>query len=1227
MRSISRRRSLPTATALTMALIGWMAVAAPASDASDAATAAPRGRAHDITLVTGDVVHYTDLPGRQDVVTVDPADENGRGVQVRTQGDDTYVVPVEAMPLLAAGKLDPRLFDVTQLVAMGYDDARTGGVPLIASAPATSRSARPPAAPKGAEPVRTLASIDATALRADKDEARTFWKDIAPGKAPKSLDGGIGKLWLDGRVKASLADETAQIKATDAWRKGFDGKGVKVAVLDTGADLDHPDLAGQVEESKSFVAGQDVDDGNGHGTHTASTIAGTGAASDGKEKGAAPGARLLVGKVLSDAGTGQDSDSIAGMEWAKAQGADVVSMSLGSPDGSDGEDPMSQAVNALSADDGPLYVIAAGNAYDPGTIGTPGAAASALTVGAVDGGDERASFSSQGPLTGTHSLKPDVSAPGVDVTAAASQSVPGWTGGPYRTMSGTSMATPLVAGAAAILKQRHPDWSGERVKDALMSTSDSTGGSPYEMGSGRVDAAAAVDATIGATGSVAAATYDWPNADAKATTRTVTYRNDGDADVSLALSLDTDDDAYALSASKVSVPARGTAEVTLSLDPSKVPPGTTFSGHVLATASEADTVVARTAFALFKEAEMYDYTVKVTGRDGKPLADTVALYSTAEQDPTYINVDADGEATLRLPPGRYTASSYVDVPGGSDGSLGEALLISDEVTLGAAHPRGTAALDARRARKAYAVPERESETIQTVFNVQRRYGSSSEHGWSSSVLLAGKYDSLYLTPTKKVADGTLKAFAHWRMREEAFDAETGTGRDITLTAQPKTAFRDGVRALKTVYAGRGAAADYVDLDAKGKAVIVDRDDAVTASARAQAAADAGAAMLIVVNDAPGRLFQSYSGAAGLSVASVEQGDGARLIAEAKSGRGTLKVRAKEYPDYTYDLAKTFDGGIPDTSLAYAPKNRDLARVDNSIYAQPGTLGTGGRYFVPSWSPALGGDTYDKFGRTTTEYVSGGTGATGPWFEQHTGLGAAAGYFERGQTSSYTAGKRYDTGWFKPVQAPRFGGTYTAYQNSSDLFQWNTAIWSGSEDGHTGAGGGAKQTTLYRGDTQVAGFNAQSGRAANMTAGSYKLVATGQRDTAAWTTSTKTATTWGFDYKPLPSGTGRADLPLLNLSYEVDTDLRGGARAGKRLGLGLRSAAYTGGVSASSATLQVSYDDGASWRDASLKRTGDGHWTTVLSTPRDAGSVSLRATAKAPGGLTVEQEVTRAVALN
>src|SRR5262249_41630567 len=139
------------------------------------------------------------------------------------------------------------------------------------------------------------------------------------------LADGLRKIWLDGKVHADLAESTAQIGAPAAWAAGLDGSGVKVAVLDTGADLNHPDLAGRVSTAVSFVPGEGVTDGNGHGTHTLSTVGGSGAASGGLERGVAPGANLMVGKVLGDDGVGDDSWIIAGMEWAATQGARVIS--------------------------------------------------------------------------------------------------------------------------------------------------------------------------------------------------------------------------------------------------------------------------------------------------------------------------------------------------------------------------------------------------------------------------------------------------------------------------------------------------------------------------------------------------------------------------------------------------------------------------------------------------------------------------------------------------------------------------------------------------------------------------------------------------------------------------------------------------------------------------------------------------------------------------------------
>ena len=268
-------------------------------------------------------------------------------------------------------------------------------------------------------------------------------------------------------MQATLDSSVPWTGAPEAWAAGFTGTGVTVAVLDTGYDDTHADLAGRVlAESTSFVPGEEVAyDPHGHGTHVASTIAGTGAASDGAHRGVADGANLLVGKVLGNDGYGQDSWIIEAMEWA-GQRAPIVSMSLGSTEASDGEDLLAESLNAVAEQTGTLFVVAAGNAGAPETIGTPGSAASALTVGSVDDPSGALSyFSSQGPLARSGALKPDLAGPGSDITAARSADSAG--DGAYIGMSGTSMATPHVAGAAAILKQQHPEYTAAQLRAAL----------------------------------------------------------------------------------------------------------------------------------------------------------------------------------------------------------------------------------------------------------------------------------------------------------------------------------------------------------------------------------------------------------------------------------------------------------------------------------------------------------------------------------------------------------------------------------------------------------------------------------------------------------------------------------------------------------------------------------------------------------------------------------------
>lgn len=234
-----------------------------------------------VTLVTGDRVLVT-----KDGANVLPAaDGTTPFVQTRQSGKDLYVYPEGAVAAIAAGRVDEELFNVTGLVRQGYDDAHTSTVPVIATYD-TSVARSLPVTPRGAQRGPVLDPIDGVALEADKKKAAEFWADVTNSRSRAA--GSLKKLWLDAKVQATLDRSTKQVHAPEAWAAGYDGKGTKVAVLDTGVDADHPDLKGRITASENFTDSPDTSDHQGHGTHTTSTVGGTGAASGGRKKGSPP---------------------------------------------------------------------------------------------------------------------------------------------------------------------------------------------------------------------------------------------------------------------------------------------------------------------------------------------------------------------------------------------------------------------------------------------------------------------------------------------------------------------------------------------------------------------------------------------------------------------------------------------------------------------------------------------------------------------------------------------------------------------------------------------------------------------------------------------------------------------------------------------------------------------------------------------------------------------------
>ncbi|MEM0360675.1 MAG: S8 family serine peptidase [Candidatus Diapherotrites archaeon] len=315
-------------------------------------------------------------------------------------------------------------------------------------------------------------------------------------------------------VQALLNESIPLIGATEAWNltdnsgQKITGKGKKIAIIDTGVDYTHPDLGGCLGPNCKVIGGYDIInndsdpmDDHCHGTHCAAIAAGNGTL-----KGVAPDAKILAYKVLNSYGFGTITGIIKGIELAVdpnqdgdySDRADILSLSLGGYGNPD--DPMSKAVDS-AVEAGSVVVVAAGNSGpSTETVKSPGCARKAITVAATTKKDTVAYFSSRGPVktsSGGILVKPDISAPGDYICAARydKKSTKTCLDEEHISLSGTSMATPHVAGLAALVLQAHPDWNPSEVKAAIKNTAKNIGDTIFAQGWGRIDATKAVQSS------------------------------------------------------------------------------------------------------------------------------------------------------------------------------------------------------------------------------------------------------------------------------------------------------------------------------------------------------------------------------------------------------------------------------------------------------------------------------------------------------------------------------------------------------------------------------------------------------------------------------------------------------------------------------------------------------------------------------------------------------------
>ncbi|MGH3656389.1 MAG: S8 family serine peptidase, partial [Micromonosporaceae bacterium] len=968
--------------------------------------------------------------------------------------------------------------------------------------------------------------------------------------------------------------------------------------------------------------------------------------SGGDRKGVAPGARLLVGKVLGDDGTGSLSMVLDGMEWAAASGADVVNLSLGAGP-TDGTDPLSLALNRLTEETGTLFVASAGNdGPDEFTIGSPGAADAALTVGAVDRDETLASFSSRGPRLDDLALKPDITAPGVGIVAARASGTS--MGTPvdehYTAASGTSMAAPHVAGAAAILAGQHPDWAPDQLKDALVSTAERHPDySPYAQGGGRVDVSRASQQGAYATGSLGFGSLSG----GESASKDVRYTNHSDAAVTL--TLDVTGDAAAIDVpTSVEVPAGGAATVAVTVDAAELPAGR-YGGYLTAASADGE-VSLHTTLGAVKEAPRRTVTLTGVNRAGEPaFVNPVLLLGTDRRYDVRTYIPAGSTRTVEVPEGDYFLHGVIK-DRVSDGRVAS-LVVDPELEI---DKDMSLVLDARKANQVEIKTPRPAvqEGIFSFYThrafADRRIGNGHMEYASSR--------RLYVTPTPDTREGTFEFASRWQLTAPMISVRALTNGD-EFDLDPRYLNRspalDGTHKLPVVDVGDGRPEDYQRLaddgvDLSGTAALVNgrsnNDDAAV-----KAAAAAGASAVIVAAPANSVVLTSWNpkGDRLPATAVVITREEANRLRDSLAGASvTVELRGTPASPYLYDVMQVSKQRVPERVLHHVT-SANTATVMTRYTDNGGFPYTKEQRF--GWRPWQD-EAINQFQRHVPtahereEYVS----ANDTWWRHevhHRSTWDNSAPVRGGMTGPiqrYAPGQRSNETWYAPVARPaipRGVEGLTSYR-SGDVLTIRIPEVADGQPGHysradRGDWGGVPADTvtgkLYRdGDLIAEAKHAWGDFPAGGESGRYRLDLSVVRETPEWRCSVRTDTSWSFESQK-PGAGEKPLLPLLQLDYAVPVDLHGvaGDERAANLDITARHQAGLGGLAVAGMEVSASYDDGERWHDAALTDQGDGQFRVRLEHPaasQGSGFVSLRVRAWDTDGNSVTQTVLRAYAL-
>ncbi|WP_406051007.1 S8 family serine peptidase [Kribbella sp. NBC_00889] len=1176
-----------------VALAGSLALA-PVTATGSAATAptaaheqsAAVTRTDLVTLVTGDVVRLDTLAdGKQQatVVTTTPGSSNA-GTHIYLQDGDVYVEPASALDLMAAGKLDRRLFDVSALVRQGYGDNDRSTLPLIVS-------------------YRTGATFKAVSQ--PKDAKTGFLADIQ--KRPD-----VEKVWLDARTRPVGTQLTKGTKDSAATKttSAYDGTGSLIAVLDTGIDASHPDFAGRIALTRDFTGGNDTTDRFGSGTHSASLAAGSGAASDGQYAGAAPGAHLAVGKVFDDTGAGYESWAIAGLQSAVDSGADVIDVNVAGSI-TRGEDPLTQAVDDLGRESDALFVVpTSSKSYaEPGTtnVVAPGAAPAALTVGGTNRGNwwDQARH---GVMADRGAIKPELVAPAFGVIGA-------YPGGGYASAVSTSASAAYAAGAAAVLHQEHSEWSPGLLKATLASSADPVERSTaFTVGAGAVDLARATAQQVSVDqGVVSFGHITRPyRADQLRQQKTLTYQNHSETAVTLDLA--TDLAGVTVTPATTTIAAGASADVTLTLDATALE-ADEYSGRVTATGPGVELA---TTVGFVKQDDTVDVTIRMLDRNGKPASGRARIAPYQETDGRYYAEELlfspnQKEWTLRLPEGNYNVFGLITTPDGSGDTTSEISIVGLP-KMSAHAPNYTVTLDARTARPMTLTTSKPSapHSVSVRWN---RGDPGDTHAiydeWATD-MTTGTPLRLSMSPTERVTDAGFSVMTTWDSGVPLLQARSGGGRvSASYAGGPLT---DGKRRYRLVDA------DAQPKQVAGAVALVQQPGDRSVDEVVQQLTDAGAVAVAVYPVQNADLVRHLYGP-GVVTMALSRSDGLELRSEARSPWTWMELTETPRSPYAYDVSFVEKGQVA-RDLSY--RSSDLATVTTRIYSS-GTGEAGAGWVLNQHSDASCGcstspvgDWVPTTGYTRTQYVTADRDvkATTAWE-----FYAKKTLVRPREFPTYRPGEHADLEFLKAPYSP---GVAAGARNDSqgttnrrgDVIDFDYAPFTDAAGNWARSlPGTSVNTTLYADDAEVYNSGFTVGNVpVPATSSRYRLVSDVANNRSVVGLTTNAHTEWTFGSTTVAAGS--KVLPLLDVDYTDVTDARPGhtaldlantARLGQRVSLNL-SVGHQPGATAGpirSLTVEISTDEGATWQPTSIRNLHNGRYQATYTHPHKGQSVSLR----------------------